>query len=57
MSLTQFTRVDVVISSASVGNALPPNGQVILPACFRVIIALKWVKPFTTQFRVNTAHV
>jgi hypothetical protein len=57
MSLTQFTRVDVVISSASVGNSLPPNGQVILPACFWVITALKWVKPFTTQFRVNTAHV
>jgi hypothetical protein len=55
MSLTQFTRVDVVISSASVGNALPSNGQVILPARFWVITALKWVKPFTTQFWVNTA--
>jgi hypothetical protein len=49
MSLTQFTGVDVVISSASVGNSLSPNGQ--------VITALKWVKPFTIQFRVNTAHV
>ena len=57
MSLTQFTGVDVVISSASVGDSSPPNGQVILPAHFRVITALKWVKPFTTQFRVNTAHV
>ena len=32
MSLTQFTGIDVVISSASVGEALLPGGQVILPA-------------------------
>ncbi|KIM71452.1 hypothetical protein PILCRDRAFT_17064 [Piloderma croceum F 1598] len=50
-----FTGVDVVISSASAGKALPPSGQVILPARFRVITALKWVNPFTAQYRVNTA--
>ena len=55
MSLTQFTGVDVVISSASVGKALPPSGQVILPARFWVITALEWVNPFTARFWVNTA--
>jgi hypothetical protein len=55
MSLTQFTGVDGVILSASGGKALPPSGQVILPARFRVITALKWVTLFTAQFRVNTA--
>ncbi|KIM88009.1 hypothetical protein PILCRDRAFT_3718 [Piloderma croceum F 1598] len=50
-----FTGVDVVISSASAGKALPPSGQVILPARFRVITALKWVNPFTARYRVNTA--
>jgi hypothetical protein len=47
MSLTQFTGIDVVISSASVGEALLPGGQVILPARFWVITALQWVNPFT----------
>ena len=55
MSVTQFTGVDVVISSASVGKVFPPSRQVILPARFRVITALKWVNPFTARFWVNTA--
>src|SRR5882762_9776407 len=55
MSLTQFTGIDMVISSASVGEALLPGGQVILPARFQVITALQWVYLFTAQFRVNTA--
>ena len=53
MYLTQFAVIDGVILSGIVGETLPTGVQLILPARFLVITALKWVNLCTTHVWVN----